>query len=147
EDFREVTFIEGAGTTVEQQDYAYRLSDLTPDVYRLRLKQIDFDGTTDYSDVVEATVEVPGTHVLESAYPNPFNPQATFSVVVAETQPVRVELYDLSGRLVETLFAGELQANQAERFTIDGSSLSSGTYLYRLTGATFTEAKRVTLAK
>ncbi|MEM1270722.1 MAG: hypothetical protein AAGI08_11830, partial [Bacteroidota bacterium] len=47
EDFREVTFIEGAGTTVEQQDYAYRLSDLTPDVYRLRLKQIDFDGTTD----------------------------------------------------------------------------------------------------
>ncbi len=143
----ELGFVEGHGTTIEAQRYSYIVKDLPPGQHQFRLKQIDIDGSVHFSELVEVELEVPGTHLLSDAYPNPFNPQATFTLTVAETQSMLVTLHDMTGRLVETLYQGELPANSIQRIQIDGTSLSSGLYFYRASGETFTESRQVLLQK
>ena len=90
---------------------------------------------------------LPGTHNLSAVYPNPFNPQANFTLEVAEQQSVRIAVYDALGREVATLFNGTLTAGTEHAFTIDGASLPSGVYMVRATGEQFTDVRRVTLMK
>ena len=89
----------------------------------------------------------PGTHLLEAAYPNPFNPEATFRFAAYEQQSVRADLIDVLGRVVARLFEGEVPAGQVQTVRIDGAGLPSGTYAIRLTGETFSDALTVTLLK
>ncbi len=146
-DYRQLGFVEGNGTTAFAQSYAYRVERLDPGRYAFRLKQIDFDGTFEYHPVVEVLVEVPTTHFLSAAYPNPFNPQAQFRLSVAQRQYVKVDLYNALGQMVGVLFEGPMDANVTETLTIDGSTLQSGLYLYRATGESFTESRLVLLVK
>ncbi len=90
---------------------------------------------------------LPGTHNLSSVYPNPFNPQARFTLEIAEQQNVRLAVYDALGREVATLFNGSLTAGIAHEFDIDGAGLPSGVYMVRATGEQFTDVRQVTLLK
>ena len=97
--------------------------------------------------IESAPADRPGTHLLEAAYPNPFNPEATFRFAAFERQWVRADLVDVLGRVVATLFEGEVAAGQMQTVRIDGAGLPSGTYAVRLTGETFNDAQTVTLLK
>ena len=94
-----------------------------------------------------AVVDIPDTHVLEAAYPNPFNPEATFRFAVNAQQNVHADLVDVLGRVVATLFDGNVAAGEMQTVRIDGAGLPSGTYVVRLTGETFSDAQSVTLMK
>ena len=139
-------FVEGHGTTTEAQEYSFS-TDLLPGTYAFRLKQIDFDGQFEYFGGVEATVGTPSTHLLSSVYPNPFNPQASFDLAVAQTQHVTVELYNVLGQRVATLFNATMEADANQTFTIDGAGLATGQYVVRVTGESFAESRTVTLLK
>ncbi|MEM1270736.1 MAG: T9SS type A sorting domain-containing protein [Bacteroidota bacterium] len=145
--FRSLAFVDGAGTTTEAQSYTFDADGLEAGRYQFRLRQIDFDGSFAFSDLVEATISVPGTHVLTEAYPNPFNPSARFEVTVPIEQEVRVSLHDAQGREVQELFAGRLDADSPQTIRINAADLPSGVYLYRVVGANFTDAKTVSLVK
>ncbi|MCH8030702.1 MAG: metal-dependent transcriptional regulator [Bacteroidetes bacterium] len=56
-------------------------------------------------------------------------------------------LVDVMGRIVATLFEGDVAAGQVQTVRIDGAGLPSGTYAVRLTGETFSDALTVTLLK
>ena len=146
-DFRQLGFIDGHGTIEYPQSYQYRVRDLDPGRYTFRLKQIDYDGTFEYHPEVEALVELPTAYFLGTAYPNPFNPQAQFRLSVAQRQHVTVELYNALGQRVGALFEGTLDADVTRTFTIDGSDLQSGMYLYRVVGESFSDSRPVLLVK
>jgi hypothetical protein len=145
--FAALDFVEGAGTTMSSTSYSHTVEGLEPGRYFFRLKQIDLDGAFEYSSEIEALVEVPGSHFLSDAYPNPFNPQAQFSLVVPSEQTVKVELFDATGRSISVLYEGTVVENMQARFVVRGDDLPSGTYLYRVTGENFTETKTIVLAK
>ena len=90
---------------------------------------------------------VPGTHALSELYPNPFNPQSSFTLAVAETQDVLISVVNLLGQHVATLYDGVLTANQERTFTFEAGRLPSGVYLIRVEGESFTDTRRVTLLK
>ena len=97
---------------------------------------------------VEADLpELPQTHLLSAAYPNPFTPQTEFALTLRRAQHVRVALYDLTGRRVDTLFEGFLQAGTPHRFTIEGGDLPSGVYVYRVLGESFADSRAVVLMR
>ena len=147
ESWNALGWVEGHGTTTEAQTYSYTAEDLGVGTHTFRLKQIDFDGAFEYSDELEVTVETPGTHLITSAYPNPFNPQSQFTLAVAQDQLVTAELFNTLGQLVAVLFNGTVEANQAQLVTIDGAGLASGMYVVRVTGERFSDALSVTLLK
>ena len=140
-------FVEGHGTTATPQVYRHRVTHLAPGTHRFRLKQIDFDGTFEYSPEVEVAVGVPETHRLTAPYPNPFNPGTSFSLTVARAQHVRLAVYDLLGREVARLFDGPLPARASHAFRFDAVGLPSGHYVLRATGETFTSRRMVTLLR
>lgn len=145
--FEEVDFVEGHGTVSEPKAYSYRMGNLEPGTHLFRLKQVDYDGTFEYSPEVEVTIEVPGDVMLTPAFPNPFNPTTTFSLSVARSQHVRVVVFDVMGRRIATLHDGVVEANQNQRFAFDASNLPSGMYFYRASGETFMETKSMVLQK
>lgn len=91
--------------------------------------------------------EIPQGYLLSPAYPNPFNPRTSFTLTVREAQDVKVEVFNLLGLPVKTLFNGSLEANQPMTFTFDAGDLPSGIYLYRVQGKNFTATRQMTLLK
>lgn len=143
----EIGFVNGHGNTTLPQSYSYLVEGLLPGRHVFRLKQIDFDGAFEYSDLVEAVVEVPGEYLIEPAYPNPFNPTTALHFAVARDQEVQVALFDASGRQISVLFAGTARANETQRIDIDAGDLPSGSYVVRIAGADFAESETITLIK
>jgi len=78
-EFFTIGFVEGKGTTTETQFYYYIDEGIDDGKYQYRLKQIDFDGTFEYSQVVELEVTSPNEFTLMQNYPNPFNPSTKIS--------------------------------------------------------------------
>lgn len=146
-EFQEIAFVPGVGTSLERLSYTHTVADLTPGKHRFRLKQVDFDGAFEYSEVVEATIEVPGTHALSEVYPNPFNPSTAFELVVARDQIVTIDVFDMLGRHVESLFDGSLSADVARTFTVNASGWTSGTYTVVIKGEAFTDTRSLVLLK
>lgn len=145
--WKTVATLKGAGTSTISNNYAQKVSNLEAGYHAFRLKQVDYDGSVSYSDEIRALVELNTAFQLGDAYPNPFNPTTSFSLTVAQDQNVKVEVYDLAGRLVQTLFSGTVAANEIQHFTFEASALSSGTYLYRVVGDKFVTTKAFRLLK
>ncbi len=83
---------------------------------------------------------------LEQNSPNPFRPRTEISFHLASAGPVRLEVFDVSGRMVVSLLN---EARSAGRHTVpfDGSALSSGSYFYRLTANGLVEQRKMVLLK
>lgn len=147
ESFISAGFVEGRGTTAEVQNYSFGLDDLMPGTYVFRLHQLDFDGRSEFSPQVEATIEVPDGYMLAAPYPNPFNPEAVVEFAIADSRPVRIELFNTLGQQVAVLFDGIPDAGQTQHVRIDGRTLPSGSYLVRLIGENILATQRLTLVK
>lgn len=88
----------------------------------------------------------PATSSLKECYPNPFNNMATVRFEVAKNSPVKLELYDLTGRLVQTVADGDYAAG-VHQVSVDGSILASGTYFIRATINDKVFTRKLTLIK
>ncbi len=148
-DWRIIAFKEGKGTTTEPQQYYYLddISDLATSKFYYRLKQIDFDGSYEYSDVVE--VEITPLHFsLGQNYPNPFNPSTKISWQSPVGSWQTLKIYDVLGNEVATLVDEYKPAGVHNvEFGIDNLELSSGIYFYRLQSGNFTESKKMILLR
>ncbi len=146
-DFERMLFVDGKGTTDIAQQYKARLSDLAPVVYALRLKQIDFDGTYALSDEVVTTIQLGEAYQLTKAYPNPFNPEATFNLTVAQDQEVSIQLYDMLGRQVQSIFQGMISPDTPQTVTFEAENFPNGKYIVRATGELSALSRVVTLIR
>jgi len=98
--------------------------------------------------------EIPTSFSLGQNYPNPFNPSTSIKFAIASSplvplqrgNLVKIVVYDVMGREVETLVNERLQAGSYE-VTFDGSGLNSGVYFYRIETENYTETKRMMLLK
>jgi chitinase len=84
----------------------------------------------------------PAGFALGDSYPNPVNPSTTIPFVVPSEAQVRLVLFDILGRKVATLLDGRVAAG-AHSVRLDGSSLASGVYCYRLESGRFVEVKKL----
>lgn len=144
--FATVGFVEGYGTTTEEQNYTYVDRNINPGTYYYRLKQIDFDGTFEYFGAVELDVTPPLSFGLAQNYPNPFNPNTNIKYSIAEAGYVRLAVYNTLGEEVSVLVDGQQEAGFFE-INFDASNLPSGTYVYRLEAPGFATAKKMLLMK
>lgn len=99
----------------------------------------------------EDAKQSPNGFLLEQNYPNPFNPSTTISFSIPEASDMSLDVYDVMGRHVATLFNGMKQAGIHE-VKFDATSLSSGIYITRLkatgsTGQQFTKDIKMNLVK
>jgi hypothetical protein len=146
-------FVPGFGTTTEVHHYSFMDESLQSGNYQYRLKQIDFDGTYEYSNIIEVTVDAPTIFSLEQNYPNPFNPNTKIKFTIpASLNPskggtfVTLKVYDILGKAVTTLVNEEQSAGVYET-EFDGTGLPSGVYFYQLKAGSFVETKKMVLLR
>jgi hypothetical protein len=141
-----VGFVNGAGTTTEPQNYSYIDQTVENGDYFYRLKQVDFNGTYEYSDEVEIDVIGPLSFVLEQNYPNPFNPSTNIKYSVPETGNVKLSVYNTVGEEVALLVDGFSESGFFE-VSFNASNLPSGVYMYKLQSANSVQTKKMMLLK
>jgi hypothetical protein len=127
-----IGFVEGKGTSTQQQYYQYYDEVNIPGTYKYRLKQIDFDGSFTYSDEIMIEVILSDKFILYQNYPNPFNPITTISWQSPIGGRQTIKLYDFLGREIETIVDGYYEAGKHSTFYIINSTLPSGVYFYQL---------------
>jgi hypothetical protein len=141
-----IGYVNGHGTTTENQEYSYVDNTVETGTYFYRLKQIDFLGTYEYSDEIEVEVKGPLTFGLEQNYPNPFNPSTHIKYNIPESGVVKLAIYNMLGEEVAVLVDGMVEAGFYE-VTFDASHLPSGAYFYRLQSDKLNQVKKMLLMK
>jgi hypothetical protein len=107
--------------------------------------QLD-DVTRDYRTCPEAVDSC--IYVCGEGETNPFNPVTTIQFdIPAETQhPISLQIYDIRGRMVETLVNEKLEPGQHE-IQWNASQHSSGVYFLRMNAGTFPQTQKLILLK
>jgi hypothetical protein len=90
--------------------------------------------------------EIPSKYDLHQNYPNPFNPTTNIKFDIIRNEAVKLEVYDITGRVINTLVNGKLEAGKYS-YTLDASSLPSGVYFYKLATDNYTMTRRMILLK
>ncbi|MCL5019908.1 MAG: C10 family peptidase [Patescibacteria group bacterium] len=152
ETWETIKFISGYGTTSEYHNYNFIISFNNASQKYFRLKQIDYNGTYTYSEIITIESFVPTEFSLSQNYPNPFNPSTTIQLQIPENAQVLLTIYNITGQVIKTLFDGEKKAG-FYNMVWDGTNnaglkVSSGVYIYRLkTNKGFTQTRKMVLMK
>jgi hypothetical protein len=154
--------LEGLGTSAHGQDYRFTDNDfrlLNDATYYYKIADVDVNGVVTMHGPVTATPtasegdeQVARLFKLYPNYPNPFNPTTTIVVDLEEfTDEALIEVYDITGRLVKTLYNGPI--NQY-RIMVEwdgtnnaGNTLSTGMYFYRYRSANRDIMRKMILMK
>jgi hypothetical protein len=143
-----IGFKEGHGTTTEIQNYQFidDISSVTANSIAYRLKQIDYDGSIEYSDEVLVDNPAPVDYALQQNYPNPFNPVTAISYNLPLKSQVSLIVYNSLGEKVKLLVKEEKEAGSYS-VEFNATALPSGIYFYILQAGSFVESKKMVLMK
>lgn len=129
--FNKIGFVDGHGNSDQKESYLFQ--DSNPRInntYYYRLKQIDFDGGYDFTDVISAKITLKDSPVISRVFPNPTNDKATLEINVPNSSSALIEIYDNFGRVVHTseeeLFRGD------NRIDLPTEMLQHGAYFAKM---------------
>lgn len=146
--FVSIGFVKGKGTTTEKQFYSYTDFPTENGTYVYRLKQIDYDGTFNYSEEIEISYFSKLELLLEQSYPNPTNSNAVIFWATPIASHISLKLYDVFGREVLTLVDEYREAGLYEtQIDLSSINLPSGIYLYELKTASSSISRKLILLK
>jgi hypothetical protein len=144
--FEKIGYVSGNGTSSQIHTYNYSDKALTAGNYSYRLKQVDFDGSANYTDAVLVTISGNMSFALNQNYPNPFNPTTNISFQLPSESKVSLKVYNSLGMEVATLINSDLSAG-SHSVDFSASNLASGIYYYKLQAGDFTSIKKMTILK
>ncbi len=146
-EWRKVGFVKGSGVSSVENNYTFRDTKLDNGKYNYRLKQIDLDGTSDYSKQVEVQVGILRTRLR--THPNPFNPITEINYYLPEKMESEIILYDVMGRKVAELQSKKQMEEGEYNFKLNSNdyNLTSGIYFLTLKTNRETITQKLVLMK
>ena len=140
-------------STIERDDLDFELFDAGVEAGKSYRYRVEVDDELERRILfVTRDLTVPGASAyLYPAQPNPFNPQTRIRYDVAVAGPVLLNVYDVDGRLVSTLYDGERGVGAFDATwngtNLEGARVASGVYFYRLQTAGLVLTGKMVLAK
>lgn len=101
-----------------------------------------FDGTLE----INQETLIPASFVINTLYPNPFNPVITLDIDIHQSGDLRIEVYDVSGHLIEEINKGHVN-NGKQSFQWSGNNSSSGMYFFKITDGYIVQIRKAVLLK
>ncbi len=131
-DWKVISFIEGAGNSAVTKYYSYDDNNLTAGNYYYRLRQIDYNGSSEYFGLENMiSIAAPSDFSLSQNYPNPFNPSTRIEYSIPFDGDVQLKVYNPLGKEVAELTNGYTSKGSYSS-DFNASDLSSGVYFYEL---------------
>ena len=129
--------------------YAFVCGNSLNEMYENAVKaKQKYDMATSIND---SNNSLPEEFLLHQNYPNPFNPTTTISFTLPNRTNISLEIYNVLGQKVRTLYKGDLAAgmHQFEWNATDngGNAVASGIYFYRLSDGEISKSQKMTLLK
>ncbi len=146
EEWETIGFVNGHGNSNSPKDYSFVDASNHGGKVSYRLKQIDVDGSFNYSMVVELNTSLVKEFMLEQNYPNPFNPTTVISYSIPTDSHVSIKVYDVLGNLISTL-VNKNQTTGIYKVDFDANELNNGVYFYKIQAGNFTSVKKMLLLK
>ncbi len=152
EPFSQIGFVAGAGTTVEPQFYSFAIQPVGyPRFYRL--KQVDFDGSSSYSQTIKVESKISTIRRLQN-FPNPFHGRQKTAVqfrIDEKKTYITLKVVDLLGRQIK-LLVNEVYTPGIFTIVWDGRddagmAVSAGHYFYILRSEKWKISKMLTILK
>jgi len=143
--FVTVGFVEGNGNSTSNKYYSFTDENIIGKVF-YRLKQVDYDGSYNYSQIIEVDGVNVTTIQLEQNYPNPFNPATTIKYQLGNDSFVNLKVFNVLGEEVAEL-VNKFQKAGNHQLTFNAENLPSGMYVYKLTSGNYVESKKMLLLK
>ena len=145
-DFEKIVFIEGNGNSNSPKEYTFLDNSVKSGKYFYRLKQIDSDGSINYSNIIEVNLDAPKQFELSQNFPNPFNPVTTINYSLASAENIELKIFNLLGEEINTLAKGFKEAGSYS-INFDAGNLESGIYFYKIEAGSFVQTKKMILLK
>ncbi len=139
-------FVEGHGNSNSPKSYIFVDNELGIGKYSYRLKQIDIDGSFEYSKEIEIDLNTPIEYSLEQNYPNPFNPTTSIQFSIPNSVQVKLVVYNVIGEQIAELLNKEMEAGY-HNVQFNASNLNSGIYIYKLETSNFSKTMKMLLLK
>ncbi len=95
---------------------------------------------------IEDENNFPTSFQLEQNYPNPFNPGTVISYQLSAVSEVKLQVYDVLGKVVAVLVNGKVEAG-IHKVEFNASKLASGVYIYKLTAGNYNQSRKMVLIK
>jgi hypothetical protein len=143
--FVTIGFVKGIGNSNTIQYYSFSDEGIAGTVY-YRLKQVDYNGSYNYSQVIAVDGVTVSTIQLEQNYPNPFNPSTTIKYQIGNDGFVNLKVFNSLGEQVAEL-VNEFQKGGSYQIIFDGKDLPSGIYVYKLASGNYAESKKMIILR
>ncbi len=131
-EFEKIAFVAGAGTSAEKHTYQLEDKDIRAgQTYFYRLRQIDFDGNSQYSNIVQATLSGGKLTLLVSPNPAMTNSIIQLQIHLPQASEVVIALFDAQGRVVRSE-RHDLEAD-LQTLPIFTNDLPASTYFLKVT--------------
>lgn len=141
--FKKIGFVRGQGSSTKSKTYTFEDFELNFGEIFYRLKQIDTNGSFEYSPVISVDIAQPTEFLLSQNYPNPFNPSTKITISLPqndlnlqETLHAKLTIYDIRGREITKLLDAEMRPGIYTFTWIGGDQkgvpVPSGLYIYTL---------------
>jgi photosystem II stability/assembly factor-like uncharacterized protein len=130
-DWEKIGFMEGSGTATERNYYSFNDQNLNGNNFYYRLKQIDFDGSFSFSEIISISIEVEDFNLMQN-YPNPANPTTKITFSIPQKTNVKLKLFSVTGEIVREII-NEEKDKGIYTIELNLNELSSGIYFYKMT--------------
>jgi uncharacterized protein (TIGR02145 family) len=144
--WQKITSVLASGNSNLPNQYTYIDKNVNVGKYYYRLKMIDLDGSSKYSNILNIEVAPPAKFELSNAYPNPWNPTTTIRYQVPVNILVTIKVFDALGREVSTL-VNEVKPAGRYEITLSAKGFASGIYYYQMKAGLFIQSKKIILMK
>ena len=152
--WQSVGYVPGVGNSTQASNYKfYDVNVAKSATYEYRLRQVDISGAQSFSNVVNVEFGASAAVALEDNYPNPTNGKTTFSFLVPFSSKVRLELFDMMGNLVQTMYNNDVAGSNGN-YAVEwdgrssaGTDVASGSYMYKLTVGETVLSKTLTIVR
>ena len=146
--WKKIGFLAGHGSSNTAHAYSYSDNKPMAGTVQYRLKQIDRDGSFEYSKEIAAAVARSGMGAarLIGNYPNPFNPQTMIRFQLFQGGRVSLKIFNTLGQEVAALVNDDLPEGEYE-VPFNGTALASGMYLTELRTGGVVSIHKILLTK
>jgi hypothetical protein len=139
-----IGFVTGAGNSQTSVNYQYIDNDPGNGIFYYRLRQVDYDGHSEFSKIDQIDFGGDLSLALMQNRPNPFNNSTMVDLVIPKSGRVQLLLYDEMGRIIQQLM-DEFKMPGTYSIQVNRNGLSSGIYYYKMNALGQSIVKKMTI--
>lgn len=145
--FISIGWVNGAGNASTMISYAFDDHNVEGNkMYYYRLRQVDYDGQSDLTNIVSAMISDNAVFVISEFMPNPTSNTSSFTIVTAETRDVNLTVYNTLGQIIsDSRLVAE--GNKTNKFEVDLSKMAAGTYYAVITTGPHSFNKKIVVSR